>query len=308
MNYTLDLFKKLFQLKNLGSIIFLVASGFVVLWFFRNIGRTPQEGLIIGICVYLISLWIAISPLGDWYLRRKCNARKIEDPAMQERLLPLLAEVYAKAVKLEPELHEDISLYIVDDKCINAFAVGRRTICLTTGMLQAPDDVIKAVLSHEFGHLANKDTDILLMQLLGNIPILTVFTIANAAGIGFGLLLCQQGVKVTQSNSNIEGVATGCMAMIIGGMLATYTFLFVKIPQWIWIQFHRITTTHSGRLAEYEADLFACNLGYGEGLKTFLEFASQQEHNHTPANFVTKMMSSHPSSDKRLEYLKTIIG
>ncbi|MFQ6860984.1 MAG: M48 family metalloprotease [Beduini sp.] len=45
---------------------------------------------------------------------------------------------------------------MLDDDGANAFAKGRRTICITREMLNAPVKEIKAVLGHEFGHLAHK--------------------------------------------------------------------------------------------------------------------------------------------------------
>ena len=39
------------------------------------------------------------------------------------------------------------------DEAPNAFATGRKTICVTEGMLSMPVEQIKATLGHEFGHL-----------------------------------------------------------------------------------------------------------------------------------------------------------
>lgn len=55
------------------------------------------------------------------------------------------------------------------DEDPNAFATGRKTICVTEGMLHMPESQIKATLGHEFGHLAHKDTDLILVVSVGNL-------------------------------------------------------------------------------------------------------------------------------------------
>ena len=61
-----------------------------------------------------------------------------------------------------------------DDKSANAFATGRKTICITEGLLRMPPEQIKAALAHEFGHIAHKDTDLILFVTIGNMIITTV--------------------------------------------------------------------------------------------------------------------------------------
>ena len=44
----------------------------------------------------------------------------------------------------EPLISDSVRLYMNDDESENAFATGRRTICVTRGLLNMPDEVIKA--------------------------------------------------------------------------------------------------------------------------------------------------------------------
>lgn len=70
------------------------------------------------------------------------------------RLEPLFYEVYQKAKMQEPLISDSVRLYMNEDESENAFATGRRTICVTRGLLNLSDEAIKATLGHEFGHLA----------------------------------------------------------------------------------------------------------------------------------------------------------
>ena len=47
------------------------------------------------------------------------------------RLEPLFYEVYQKAKMQEPLISDSVRLYMNDDESENAFATGRRTICVT---------------------------------------------------------------------------------------------------------------------------------------------------------------------------------
>ena len=71
----------------------------------------------------------------------------------------------------EPLISDSVRLYMNEDESENAFATGRRTICVTRGLLNLSDEAIKATLGHEFGHLAHKDTDRCLLVVLGNTAI-----------------------------------------------------------------------------------------------------------------------------------------
>ena len=83
----------------------------------------------------------------------------IETGTFTSRFEPIFREVYTKAKKANPELPDNIKMFISDSKEPNAFATGRKTICVTKGLLNYTDEQIKGVLAHEFGHLAHKDTD-----------------------------------------------------------------------------------------------------------------------------------------------------
>ena len=51
-------------------------------------------------------------------------------------------------------------------------------------MLSMPQNYIKAALSHEFGHLAHKDTDLVMLVSVGNL-VISAITLILRAIIGF---------------------------------------------------------------------------------------------------------------------------
>ncbi len=162
--YLIDFFKNLAKKANIGIIIYLVLNTLLIVALLSN-GFSSVGGVLFGIAVYAISLCIALSPIGEWILRLQtgCKDLTISD---RERLEPLFNEVYQKAKAVNPELPDDIKMFISEDEHPNAFATGRKTVCVTRGLLSYTDEQIKGVLVHEFGHLAHKDTDAILVSAL----------------------------------------------------------------------------------------------------------------------------------------------
>ena len=119
-----------------------------------------------GLLLYAGSVAIALTPFGEWLLRvqNKCTGIIREDYRL--RLQPLFDEVCNKARLADPSISKSVRLYMKEDASANAYAMGRETICVTSGLMKADDRVIKGVLAHEFGHLAHKDTNLIYFILM----------------------------------------------------------------------------------------------------------------------------------------------
>ena len=93
---------------------------------------------------------------------------------------------------------EDYDKYFADkdryeDSAPNAFAIGRKTICVTDGILNLSDSEIMAVLAHELGHPAYKHSSIQLLIGGGNIFI--------SGCLLFIKLICYWNKKIWDGNS-----------------------------------------------------------------------------------------------------------
>ena len=142
----------------------------------------------IPLCIYLATISIALSPIGEFIVRFQTGCKKIKDPEVMNRLEPLFYEVYQKAKMQEPLISDSVRLYMNEDESENAFATGRRTICVTRGLLNLPDEAIKATLGHEFGHLAHKDTDRCLLVVLGNTAISGICVFIEMIALFFNIV------------------------------------------------------------------------------------------------------------------------
>ena len=293
--YLFDFLTRMFRKSNISVIIYLILNvalvcGFTVLFVPDNI----PLGIVIGIVLYLVSVTIALSPIGEWYLRFQTRCKKLKRAEDINRLEPIFREVYAKAKQKDPSLNSSIQLYITDDDSPNAFATGRKTVCVTRGLLNMPDEQIRATLGHEFGHLAHKDTDLVMLVSVGNL-VISAITLILRAIIGFiqlifgiaGLFMGGRDGALTQISS------------VIGKWIFTFVIAgFTKL----WTKLGVMLVMRSSRENEYGADKFAFELGYGDDLCNLLENVDSLE---TKGLFAS-LMSAHPPKEKRIERLQEL--
>jgi heat shock protein HtpX len=241
-------------------------------------------GVFIGIAVYIISLILALSPLGEWILRFSTGCRVIERHIMN-RLGPLFSESLAKAKLINPSLPDDIQLFISDDKEPNAFATGRKTICLTKEIFQLSDEEIKAVFAHELAHLANKDTDLILMITVGNFLVTAFFIFYRIAIYIVGI-----SAAIIVHRNIMDLLFTLFLDMILVGVM------------WLWTKIGIVLVMYSSRKNEYLADEFASNCCYGENMIAALKKLNSSGAKGLWAN----LASSHPATNDRIARLQEL--
>ena len=291
--YLIDFFKKLFKSKNIGIIIWLVFNILIFIFPFISISPNyPILGLLCGIAVYVGTIAIVLSPLGEWFFRLINGCKKIIDPRIINRLTPLFNEVYARAKMNDPNLSPNIKLYMLNDHYPNAFALGRNTVCVTRGLLHLDDEKIKGIFAHEFSHLSNKDTDFLLFIYIGNLFMTCAFMIAR---VMIGIMSFILGVAT--SDDDDFDIIKGLRGLIFS-YIADF---FYVIAVGLYTKLGLILVRHSMRKQEYEADKFAYDLGYGEQLRDAL--TELLDVNETPKNFAANLMSTHPDTFSRIDKL-----
>ena len=159
------------------------------------------------------------------------------------------------ARNLTKSVSNKVKLYYSPTDDINAYALGHRTVIITKGLLGANPEYLKGVFAHELGHIAHGDSDLKLGINVSN-SILTVFiTILSFFTYMIVMLL-----------ACIENEATNFVALVIN-----FLFRIVIIGLFnLWNLVGVLFINWSSRKAEYAADGFANELGYGEQLAMFL--------------------------------------
>ncbi|MEE1057501.1 MAG: M48 family metalloprotease [Acutalibacteraceae bacterium] len=237
---------------------------------------------------YIVTVLISLSPIGEWTLAALAGAKEIKRKDIKIRLIPLLEIVFEQAKARTPYMVNSIRLKIIHDQSPNAFAIGRRTICVTDGLLNLSDEEIMAVFAHEVGHLAYQHSAIQLLIGGGNVFI-------------SGCLLIIKGIcwlitgLFTVIGLASRSCAVGFLVMIVGG--------FSSALIWLWTKFCMIFLMWSMRQNEFVADEYAYRLGYGTILASVLD-----RHMCTvPENGLLRALySTHPYSDDRVARLQNL--
>lgn len=251
-------------------------------------------GMLAGLLIYIASISIALSPIGEAILRHQTGCRKIADQAVVDRLEPLFREVYYKAKLADPTISDDIRLFINDDECPNAFATGRKTVCVTRGLLYMSDEQIKATLGHEFGHLSHKDTDRILVVSIGN-TVITAICILFQIGAIIADIVMQIVAVIT---GNEEGILLSIMSSISRFLTIVIIGAFMKV----WTALGVALCMKTSRGNEYLADEFSVNLGYADGLIALLSSIRGEK----PKGLFANLASSHPHSDDRIARIQSL--
>ena len=291
--------RNIFRLSNVCVLLYVCINIFLIWsilsWF--NYGLLSFE---YSILVYGVSLLIALSPVGEWILRLRTGCKPIKREDQKQMIMPLFEEAYAKAKELTPGIPDGIRLYINDDGAPNAFATGRKTICVTRGLLEMPPEQIKAILAHEFGHIAHRDTYMLQCVIVGNFLVYIVVTAVWLLSFIFTTV-----AKISAVMSRDDGLNIGRgMEIVFTSIAQVLTIVAYRVFMWLWEKLGVILCMKSSRGNEYEADRFSFNCGYGRDLiAAFESFAKQSE---SPKGVFAILASSHPGLDSRIAKLQEL--
>ena len=275
----IDIVKNIFKRSTIGTIIFFCLNALVIIGLLSAAGIESIQVILI---IYTISILIAFSPVGEWMLCLMTGARKMTRVDMKIRIIPLLEIVYNKAKQKTPGLTNKIVLKVIYQPEPNAYAIGRRTICVTEGLFELPDDVICGILAHEVAHLAYRHNEIQL--LIGGGNFIVTFFVLVAKLIG----------AIIAGTSIIFGIRERSFLSAIYG-------IFIAAIIWLWTKFCLMFLMWSSRQNEYDADRYAHELGYGFELARGLDAIGGSEPQQS---FLKALYSTHPHIHDRVGRLQ----
>lgn len=271
------------RFSNLGTFLFFALNIFLITAIFGSSGNIMEL-----ICIYFITVAISLSPIGEMCLAAFAGAKDIKRTDIKLRVIPLVQYVLDKAKETTSYCPQKVKVMIIHDSAPNAFALGKRTLCLTDGLLSLPDDLILGILAHEIGHLSYGHTVIQLLIGGSNIFISGCLLIVKISCWIFSAIM---GLFAISSRSGIMGILTALFAGISTGL------------SWLWVKFCMLFLMWSMRQNEYLADEFAHRIGFGLELATVLDqYISNVPHNA----FFNALYNTHPSNDDRIAALQNL--
>lgn len=326
--YAFDFLKNFFKWHNIPMMIYLLmnllfiyigtvvfASSGIMVYYDENPSEMPIDvssnefylitAAIIAL-VYFLAICISLSPIGEWILRKKLHCNVIEDEYILKRIYPIFQEVYLAAHEISPAISDNVKIFIQQSDEENAFAVGRRSVCITTGLLRCSDDEIKGILGHEFGHLAHKDTDMNLVVNIANWMTNIIFLFAWIV-----IYVLKFSLKISKFVISIFSDGLGSLVSLYEIFISIVTFLSVYLFQKLWLIIGNLLLLAKSRGAEYKADKFSYELGYGNGLlEFFYKLPDAIKGNKNPfKRFIAALATvgaTHPRTWKRIEAIQKL--
>ena len=270
----------LYFLLNLVVVFFVFAT-------FASFGGNGEDNTVkagfIGIAVNIVVTLIALSPIGEAYVRMKEKVERVDRTPDTAGVYMIFDEVYAEAKKQSKFVGNKIKLYYKDTDEVNAYALGHRTVIITRGLINNMDaDMIRGVLAHEFGHIASGDSDLKLGISVSN-GILWLATIA------FNLIIV---------------LIAGLVAILsekAGNWLSVLGITIVTLIYTIWVKLGMLLVNATSRKDEYAADAVAVDCGYGNHLYAALDALDGVK---TKSSFFSLLASTHPDTVDRLKAIQ----
>jgi len=277
----------LFLQSNWAYILWFVLHYMLAALILQGIFQSVVLGYVYAGLAYAVSMGIALSPMGEAVLRMLQGAHSVKTGQDSNYLMPLFEEVYQDALEQTPSLSKHIRLYISEEKTINAYAMGRKTIVLTRGAIETfHRDEIKGILAHEFGHMVNGDTKALLMSVIGN----SIFSII--------ILACR--VAMWLINFLLSAVTEENFAFRIVYFVFRLAFDY-SVMAFVFVG--NVIFSLNSRHSEYLADDYAFQIGYGEGLKQGLYLLSKLDIGGS-RSIKDSLLVSHPHIPARIQRLE----
>lgn len=277
-------------------ILTYIMLNLMLIWSILSGFSYNGQALLVALGFYAVSLLVALSPIGEFILRLQTGCKRIKRKDHEALIRPLFDEVYEKAKALTPGLPNGIKLYISSDNSPNAFATGRRTICVTRGLLKLPPEQIKAILGHEFGHIAHCDTYLLQGVVIGNLLVTISITAVRLMA-----LFCTTLGQIDALYS-VGGVGRGLQFMC-STLAKILVLVGINVFMWFWNKLGVLLVMRSSRENEYEADGFSARCGYRQQMIDALEFLASCGGD-APTGLFAMLASSHPDMDSRIARLQ----
>lgn len=191
------------------------------------------------------------------------------------------------------------AVYVVFDEAPNAFATGRdpdhAIVAATTGLLDLLDDAeLEGVMAHELGHVRNYDTR------------LSMIVFGLVVAIGFISDMLFRFAFFGSRNTNPVTIILGLVAAVVAPLVATLVQLAVsRQREYLADASAALTTRHPEALA-------SALLKLGASARPMRRQNTSMAHlwiaSPLKPGIFTRLFSTHPPIEKRVDRLRTIGG
>ena len=239
--------------------------------------------------LYALLEIIMLTPVGEAVLRSKMKMKPLPETSF---VYSVFETVRARTESFNKWLSPRVKLYYTPTNDVNAFALGSRTVCVTSGLTYLPPSQIEGILAHEFGHINYYDSYVSVVARHGNL-LFYIAVVLVTQFISLFAFVFDTAISKRFGNAYFFRLAVD----FVGNMLITLVSLISGV-----------LFCARSRIVEYKADAFAAKIGEGRNLRDGLITISGGGAPAKKTSLYEKMMGTHPPTNKRIEKLNALIG
>ena len=284
MNYFFSLAKRIFSRRNLGFVFYLFFNAVPIYWIVAQVS-SPVFFLPVFAAYFFISI-----EAGTAFAKLMLNARtqmRLEDGGS---LIAAFSQAYAAAKEVDSRISDNVRLYVYNSVNVEAYALGRRVICLSSTAIGLPEGDLTALLLLKFAQFAHYDSEMLTFMTAGNLwyMILSVIFKGYIYLVGIVFWAVMKSLKYEFEDSVIFNLLK---------VLAWYTEKGLHLLMRVFL---RLGLSSYGDNI-FENDKFVCDCGYRNDLVHFLRnYESERPGQETLLDLVNSMK---PNKQTRLAKL-----
>lgn len=272
--------QNIFRANNIPAFVICFLHMLIIYGIATAMAEDALIGVPVALGIYLVLFLLTISPVGETILRVFCGGRRIQRVDWQNKMNIVATDVVAIAQNQDATLPKNINFYYINDPMPSTLAIGRHTICITSGLLDMSISNIKGCVAHELGHISSYDSSITQVANVGNFFVFLLGLLFQSFYMfnNWTSRFTRRGMRSLMRNV-LSFLPVAAITAIIG--------------------LTRFILNIGNRAKEYQADLYAVRLGYGNELRNALlaiDFDSQSGRR----SFWRMLTTEHPSVHDRV--------
>ncbi len=265
---------------NLGILLFIMINSSLIIIPILYITGTHCNAIIaiplalLGYVIYIVLIYL----VGELIIRLMFGSNRIilNGDIADNQIGSAFAEAYVEAKRIDPNLSDNIHLYMCDVNYPDAYAFGRTTILVSDSASQMPQNELKILLLEKFAQISNYDSDRYLFLIAGNflfvvmifIAKILVYIIVAMTWLAFGIVRFILGLFFNRVPSGGFGILSLSaylnVCSLLSNALESVLLFFLNLSL-------RLVLVLSRRNV-FDNDVFVCRCGYYNELKYYLQY------------------------------------
>lgn len=267
------------------GIVMLIGHMFLFGGYYSTLMGIPL--LIPNMTITFILLLVSLSNVAEWIFQKIEDIRHVATDKEKEYLLPIYNHVYNTYKAKCHNLSHKVRLYIVDTMKVESFAIGRKTIALSQGMIETmSEEELKDVIAHEFSHIVLYHSQIrLIIAMTANIQLWICIVIEKIL----------MRIIATMKSDNIIAILLKFVHVIFATIVNIVMFIanMIIIPNY--------------RNSEFKADNLTVKCGFGLELKNALYKIYDMEISDKK-ELLNRIYDTHPRTAYRIEKIENTLN